>query len=161
VTTWSRPGLCWGGWRLRDVYEQIVAPRAEPPSSAHYLLARGLDGFRATMLLEDAFADDVLLADTLDGEPLTIDHGAPLRLVAPAHYAYKSVKHLCRLELRDQFPRGVRGGREHPRARVALEERGMGLPGWLLRRVYRASVPLGLWWYRRAERNRPNGDLPG
>ena len=51
------------------------------------------------MLLEDALADDVLLADRLDGAPLDAKHGAPVRLVAPAHYGFINVKHLCRIEV--------------------------------------------------------------
>ena len=38
------------------------------------------------------------MADHLDGQLLPIEHGAPLRLIAPAHYGYKSVKHLHRIE---------------------------------------------------------------
>ncbi len=36
---------------------------------------------------------DVLLADQLDGQPLSIEHGAPLRLVAPAHYGYRDQRY--------------------------------------------------------------------
>jgi DMSO/TMAO reductase YedYZ molybdopterin-dependent catalytic subunit len=96
------------------------------------------------MLLEDLLAPDVLLADILDGQPLTIEHGAPLRLVAPAHYGYKSVKYLSRIELRSEdIGYRVSGFRfmDHLRARVALEERGRGAPGWLLRYLYRPLVP--------------------
>ena len=95
------------------------------------------------MLLEDLLAPDVLIATMLDGEPLSVAHGAPLRLVAPAHYGYKSVKHLSRIEIRtdeSRFRPAAFRFMDHPRARVALEERGRGLPGWLLRRLYRPLV---------------------
>ncbi len=85
----------------------------------------------------------MLLADRLDGEPLPIEHGAPLRLVAPAHYGYKSVKHLDRIELwRSDASYRPFGWRfmVHPRARVAYEERGRWVPGWLLRRLYRPLI---------------------
>jgi hypothetical protein len=39
---------------------------------------------------------------------------------------------------------------DHPRARVALEERGRGAPGWLLRRLYRPLIAPTVWWFRRA-----------
>src|SRR6185436_19658550 len=93
--------------------------------------------------LADLLAPDVLLADRLDGEPLSIAHGAPLRLVAPAHYGYKSIKHLNRIEFRRSSagyrPIGFRF-MQHPTARVANEERGQWFPGWLLRRLYRPLV---------------------
>ena len=47
--------------------------------------------------LED---DDALIADEADGEPLTPDHGWPLRLVVPGKYFWKSAKWLRGLELR-------------------------------------------------------------
>jgi hypothetical protein len=39
---------------------------------------------------------------------------------------------------------------DHPRARVALEERGRGLPGWLLRYLYRPLIPGTVTWFARA-----------
>jgi DMSO/TMAO reductase YedYZ molybdopterin-dependent catalytic subunit len=95
------------------------------------------------MLLSDLLAPDVLLADTLDGEPLSVEHGAPLRLIAPQHYAYKSVKHLARIEFKKadaEYSVSAFRFMDHPRARVALEERGRGAPGWLLRYLYRPLV---------------------
>jgi DMSO/TMAO reductase YedYZ molybdopterin-dependent catalytic subunit len=96
------------------------------------------------MLLTDLLNPDVLLADTLNGRPLCVEHGAPLRLVAPKHYGYKSVKHLCRMEFKaENTGYRVSGFKfmDHPRARVALEERGRLVPGWLLRYLYRPLVP--------------------
>ena len=43
-------------------------------------------------------SDDCLLADLHDGEPLTPDHGGPLRLIVPKLYAWKSAKWLKALE---------------------------------------------------------------
>lgn len=143
VTTWSRRSLRWGGVRFVDFFEQIVVPRAQPLQDTTFLIFRGQDGARSSMLLEDLLVPDVLLADTLDGIPLTVEHGAPLRLVAPAQYGYKSVKHLSRIEFRRDYqayrPSAFRF-MDHPRARVALEERGRWVPGWLLRHLYRPLV---------------------
>jgi hypothetical protein len=52
--------------------------------------------------------------------------------------------------------------RAHPRGRVALEERGRGLPGWVYRALYRALAPVTLWYYRRvsAPRGTRDGDGP-
>ena len=129
---------------MRDLFERVVMPQACPRPHATLVALDGQDGARTGMLLEDLLAPDVLLADTLDGQPLAVEHGAPLRLIAPAHYAYKSVKHLSRIELRSEdLGYRVSGLRfmDHLRARVALEERGRGVPGWLLRYLYRPLVP--------------------
>jgi DMSO/TMAO reductase YedYZ molybdopterin-dependent catalytic subunit len=143
VTTWSRHGLHWGGVRFSDFYRLIVQPKAQPSQEAQWVIFRGQDGFRARLPLADLLADDVLLADSLDGAALTAKHGAPLRLVAPAHYGYKNVKHLKAIEFqRDagRFQPPAFRFMDHPRARVAFEERGHGVPAWLLRFLYRPVV---------------------
>lgn len=105
------------------------------------------------MLLADLLNADVLLADTLDGQALSVEHGAPLRLIAPGHYGYKSVKHLCQMEFRAEGS-GYRASgfrfMDHPRARVALEERGRVAPGWLLRYLYRPLVAGNIARFARA-----------
>jgi DMSO/TMAO reductase YedYZ molybdopterin-dependent catalytic subunit len=156
VTTWSRRGLRWSGWSLRDLYARFLVARLPPGMAAPHLEVRALDGYSVSLLLEDALAEDVLIADQLDGQPIPLEHGAPLRLVAPAHYGYKSAKHLCELHVRDGFRAGYaeRLTRAHPRGRVALEERGRGLPGWFYRWLYRASWRPALWYYRRFEGRR-------
>ena len=143
VTTWSKRSLRWSGIRFADFHRQIVVPLAEPAGDACFVVIHGQDGARTSMPLDDLLAPDVLLADRLDGQPLTIAHGAPLRLVAPAHYGYKSVKHVDRLEFwrsdARYRPLGLRF-MVHPRARVALEERGQWVPGRLLRYLYRPLI---------------------
>jgi DMSO/TMAO reductase YedYZ molybdopterin-dependent catalytic subunit len=44
--------------------------------------------------------NDILLAYQMNGEPLNLDHGAPLRLIVPRWYGMASVKWLSRIELR-------------------------------------------------------------
>lgn len=161
VTTWSVQGLRWGGVRFADFYDRLV--RARVPPDCRFVVLHGEDGYRSSLPLDDLLAEDVLLADRLNGAPLGVEHGAPLRLVAPAHYGYKNVKHLQRIEFcrdssRYRFPFPYPRFMDHPRARVALEERGRGLPGWVLR-AYRLIVPLTILNFRAAmnryhERNR-------
>jgi DMSO/TMAO reductase YedYZ molybdopterin-dependent catalytic subunit len=153
VTTWSRRALTWGGFRFVDFYESLVVPKARPATETTFVVLKSQDGYRTSLPLEDLLADDVMLADTLDGEPLSIAHGAPLRLVAPAHYAYKSPKHINRIEFWNDDskfrPAGLRF-MAHPRARVALEERANGAPGWVFRYLYRPLVRPTIARFRRA-----------
>ena len=60
VAGWSARGLRWDGVPLREVLR--------PSAAATHVRLVGLDGHWSVMLLEDALADDVLLADHLDGE---------------------------------------------------------------------------------------------
>jgi len=153
VTTWSYRAARWSGFRFADFYRQLVVPRAHPHPNARVVVFRCRDGYAQSLPLDDLMADDVLLADRLDGQPLDLAHGAPLRLVAPSHYGYKNPKHLRAVELwgddrRFRWP-GLRF-MDHPRARVAFEERGRGVPGWLLRALYRPLVNATIQRFRDA-----------
>jgi DMSO/TMAO reductase YedYZ molybdopterin-dependent catalytic subunit len=146
VTTWSVRSQHWSGYRYADFHQQIAVTNAAPEAAATFVVMRGSDGYGCALPLSDLLAADVMLADQLNGEPLGTDHGAPLRMIAPAHYGYKSVKHLIAIEYwtdrrHYHFPWPYPGFMDHPRARVALEERGRWVPNALLRPIYRLFVP--------------------
>lgn len=157
VTTWSVRGLEWSGVSFSDFHERAAMPMAAPADDARFVVLHGSDGYRSMLPLDDLLAADILLADRLNGEVLSIEHGAPLRLVAPAHYGYKNVKHLVAIEyLRDRrgyrFPWPYPAFMDHPRARVAYEERGHRVPAWLLKPIYRLLVPFTIKAFRKAMR---------
>jgi DMSO/TMAO reductase YedYZ molybdopterin-dependent catalytic subunit len=150
VAGWTAQDLHWSGVTFRTFYEMVIAPEAIPEPGVSHVLFRGADGYRSALTLEDAFQDDVLLADRLGEAALNSDHGAPVRLVSPKQYGYKSTKYLCCIEL---HTREQNDGHEravpafllallgpHPRARVLEEERHRYLPAWLVRRVYRSFI---------------------
>jgi DMSO/TMAO reductase YedYZ molybdopterin-dependent catalytic subunit len=139
VTTWSRVGLRWSGVRMRDVWTTMIEPVLDVHGDASYVVARGGDGYRAVFRRDDLLADDVLVVTELDGAALDRRHGAPLRLVSPSQYGYKSVKHLVGFDIRRAQPK--LGSKEHLRARVALEERHTRIPGRLLRVPFRMLIP--------------------
>ncbi len=155
VAGWTAVDLEWGGVGLLDVFEALVAPVLDGADAATHLVFEGLDGYRNVVAVDDALGEDVIIADTLAGEPLGADHGAPWRLVIPAVYAFASVKHLCRIELHETEPDENYGpasvlGRlfmrrplfsRHPRSRVRFEERNASLPNWAIRPIYRAITP--------------------
>ncbi|MEU6133549.1 molybdopterin-dependent oxidoreductase [Nocardioides sp. NPDC047086] len=144
VAGWSVTGLRWEGAAFADVYQRYVAPALVPGTTVTHVLLRGLDGEHFVAEMDDLLADDVLLADRLDGRPLDGDHGAPLPLVSPVQYGYANIKHLCRIDvLAGAPPAGSpslldRLLQSHARARVWEEERHGTLPGRLVRPIYRA-----------------------
>ncbi len=154
VTTWSRLGIGWAGVPFQLVYDEAIRPRVDPDGSAPFLTFIGRDGYKDETCIADLRAADVLLATEMNGKPLTLRHGGPLRLVAPAHYGYKSVKYLARIELRRDSRHRLPWSSHHPRGRVAHEERILGFPDRLIRVIYqRLVLPPTLWWYRRHPRD--------
>ena len=95
VTRWSRLGNVWEGVATREILR-----RAEALSEARFVVVHGYDhGFTTNLPLEAFASEDVLLADTHDGQPISLEHGGPLRLVVPRLYAWKSAKWMKRIEL--------------------------------------------------------------
>lgn len=150
VTTWSYRGLRWAGYSFAEVIRETVGA-----DLLAYMVAIAGDTRQATFLTEDAIASDVLLATHLDEQPLTAKHGAPLRLVSPQQYGYKSAKHLIGIDFRSEEPESTLGAKEHLRARVAKEERHSSLPNWILRRPYRLTVAPTAMAAERGLRNSP------
>ncbi|HET9743471.1 MAG TPA: sulfite oxidase-like oxidoreductase [Terriglobales bacterium] len=94
VTRWSRFDNKWTG-----VSVQELLARAKPLAKAKYVLVHAEQGYTANLLLDDLQRQNVILATHHDGEPLTPDHGYPLRLIVPHLYAWKSVKWVRGFEL--------------------------------------------------------------
>jgi len=95
VTRWSRLGNLWEGVSTRELLE-----RAGARANARYVIAHGFDGEFSTNLPLDAFTSgEAVVADTHDGERISLEHGGPVRLVVPRLYAWKSAKWLRAIEL--------------------------------------------------------------
>lgn len=143
VTTWSVQDLKWEGVRFSDFYESIIQKQNLKPNAHSFVIFKAQDGYKTGLMLEDLLQENVLLADTLNGQPVSIAHGAPLRLVVPSHYGYKNLKHIYRIEFHQKTQKvkqGILSFMDHPRARVAHEERAKGGPGWFFRYLYRPLI---------------------
>ena len=119
VTGWSTLDNTWTGVPFR-----VLAEKAGVQEDAKWVIAHCDYGYTSDLSLQAMLDDDVLVAWAHRGEPLTGEHGFPLRLVVPKRYAWKSAKWLRGLEFSAQNKRGfweVRG--YHIRAEPWAEER--------------------------------------
>jgi DMSO/TMAO reductase YedYZ molybdopterin-dependent catalytic subunit len=102
----------WTGVPLVEVLD-----RAGVKSSAREVVFRGADhgtlpgkteaiSFERSLTLDDARDSEVLLAYAMNGEPLPIQHGYPMRVIVPSWYAVASVKWLTDIEAVDGPYRG-------------------------------------------------------
>jgi len=162
VAGWSATRLRWEGVPFATLYRDVIAPALAPNKAVTQLGFGGLDGYRSFVTIEDALADDVLIAEQLEGRPLESDHGAPARLVSPSQYGFISTKHLCLIEVRSGPPSKTFGRtpliQAHPRARVWKEERHPYLPAWSLRHVYRLLIPPFTFLSARGSRKDADGN---
>ncbi len=95
VTRWSRFDTSF-----RGVHWSELARLVRPKPTARFAIAHAEQGFTANVPLAAIEGDDALIAWEADGEPLTPDHGWPLRLVVASRYFWKSAKWLRAIELR-------------------------------------------------------------
>ncbi|NWG10587.1 molybdopterin-dependent oxidoreductase [Candidatus Bathyarchaeota archaeon] len=92
VETWSVLGCRWEGVRFRSIVALV-----KPKPNAKYVSFYCADGYSTSLSLEELSGDDILLAYKLDGNFLEEGLGAPLRLVVPSKYAYKSAMWLTQI----------------------------------------------------------------
>jgi len=96
VTRWSRFDA-----RFKGVHWSTIAELVRPKTGARYVLAHAEQDFTSNVPLSALEDEEALLAYEADGEPLTPEHGWPLRLVIPKRYFWKSAKWLRGIELLD------------------------------------------------------------
>ena len=95
----------WTGVPLVEILD-----RAGAQPSAREIVLRGADGgsvegsaesvrFERSLTLDEARTAEALLAYAMNGEPLPIQHGYPLRVIVPGWYAMTSVKWLTDIEV--------------------------------------------------------------
>ena len=123
VTRWSRLGNVWEGVSTREVLKHVkIKPDAKFVLVQAYDRAfsffGGASHWTTNLPLSYFLDEDCLFADTHDGEPISLEHGGPLRLVIPKLYAWKSAKWVkARYRVpRHRYPR-LLGARRLPYAR--------------------------------------------
>jgi DMSO/TMAO reductase YedYZ molybdopterin-dependent catalytic subunit len=130
VTRWSKFDTTWEGVSLKDLVDQ---GHIKLKKSAKFLLQHAEYGFTVNVPVEVALAENFLLADKFEGEPLTPDHGYPLRGIVgfitgkkelETPYFWKGAKWLRGLEFltEDQLGFWEQAG-YHNRANVWEEQR--------------------------------------
>lgn len=99
VTRWSRLDNVFTGVSVRHLIEL-----AKPKPDARYVMQHGAsdpnNDFTVNIPLDAFTQDDCILAWQHDGEPLSVDHGYPVRAVVPRLYFWKGAKWISGIELR-------------------------------------------------------------
>lgn len=94
VTGWRVDDVPWSGVALADILDA-----AGIEAGAQALRFTSFDGtYTESLTLDQARRPDVLIATTMFGTPLEVQHGAPVRLYVAPMYGYKSIKWLGGIE---------------------------------------------------------------
>lgn len=105
VTRWSRLGNVWEGVSTREIVKHVkLDPAAKfvlvTAYDKGFSFSGGATAWTTNMPIDWFLGEDCLLADTHDGQPISLEHGGPLRLVIPRLYAWKSAKWVRGIEFR-------------------------------------------------------------
>jgi DMSO/TMAO reductase YedYZ molybdopterin-dependent catalytic subunit len=93
VTSWSMFDTDWRGVSCHDLLEAV-----RPLPGAGHVVLHAFDGYTTNVSLEMFSAADAMIATHFGGEPLTREHGGPVRMLVPQYYLWKSAKWLSRIE---------------------------------------------------------------
>ena len=126
VTGWRVDDVPWSGVLLADV---LTAAGADPERTALRFIC--FDGaYTESLTMEQALRPDMLVATSMFGEPLTREHGAPVRLYVAPMYGYKSAKWLSEIQVVDAVVPGY------------WEQRGYDIDAWVGASNGRSDQPI-------------------
>jgi DMSO/TMAO reductase YedYZ molybdopterin-dependent catalytic subunit len=97
VTTWSRFEMEFQGVAFFTIAELV-----KPKPSAKSVFFKSYDGYSTNNPLDVCMDDDVLIAHSADGKPLTVEHGGPARVIIPKRYAWKGAKFIREIVFLDR-----------------------------------------------------------
>ena len=125
VTGWRVPAVAWSGVLLSDLLDKVGV--TDDAAAVQFGCFDGI--YTESLTLEQARSSDVLVALKMQDEPVTHDHGGPVRLFVGAMYFYKSAKWLDRITVTDKVIPGY------------WEERGYDVDAWVGRSNGRDDAP--------------------
>ncbi|MFC9883496.1 molybdopterin-dependent oxidoreductase [Streptomyces libani] len=119
VTKRTWPNNDWGGVMVSTLFD--VVP---PAASVTHLMVWAEYGYSANLRMSDVLDGRAILATHNHGEPLSPEHGFPLRLVVPHLYGYKGPKWMRGIEYMTADRRGFWEERgSHNLGEVQYEQR--------------------------------------
>lgn len=122
VTSWSRYDNRWSG-----VSTEVLVALCSPTPGVTAVMIEAYDGYKTNLRIEDFTAETSLVAHSWSGEPLSEEHGGPVRLVVPHLYFWKSAKWIRKITFLNVEERGFwEVGGYHLRGDPWLQERYRG-----------------------------------
>ncbi len=94
VTRWSKLDVTWTGVKISDLFAAISLT-----TKAQAIMQHAYGGYTTNLELDDFISPENYLVHTLEGQPLPVDHGGPVRSIVPHLYAWKSAKWLHGIEV--------------------------------------------------------------
>lgn len=98
--------MCVEGWSEVVSWKGTRLSQIAPPNAPEYVsLTTPDEAYFVGLDIESALHPQTLLAWEMNGQPLTPEHGAPLRLVIPVKYGIKNIKRIGTIQFTAQRPK--------------------------------------------------------
>jgi len=121
VTHWSCLDVTWSGIAVKSLLELV-----QPQPEGRFVSLVSYDNYTTNLPLAALLDDDVLLAHSLNGQPLSVEHGGPLRMVVPKRYFWKSAKWIKTIEIHAEDRPGFWEARGYHNDAFPWEEQRFG-----------------------------------
>lgn len=99
VECWSAKAK-WEGFRVEGLLDLV-----RPDPAAKYVYFQSADSYYESFTLEELKQPRVLFVLRMNGNPLSREHGYPLRLIVPFKYGYKNIKYITSMRFTDSRKR--------------------------------------------------------
>lgn len=135
-TSYTKDFQCVTGWRVDDVpwsgvLMSDLLDAAGVQQTGKALQLTSFDGaYTESLTIEQARLPQTLVATTMYGKPIPKENGAPVRLVIPPMYGYKSIKWLSDIEVTSEVIPGY------------WEQRGYAVDAWVGDSNGRSDAPV-------------------
>ena len=97
VTTWSQFDMQWEGVAFFTIAELV-----KPKPDATHVFFKSYDGYSTNNPIDVCLDDDVLIAHKWNGQPISVEHGGPARVIIPKRYAWKGAKFIREITFLDR-----------------------------------------------------------
>ena len=138
VTAWGIKDVVWEGVAFREL-ARLTGVKPE----ARWVMFHCEDGYTAPVPLEDAMVEDSLIAFRMNGKPIPMEQGFPVRPFIPHLYGWKSAKWLTGIEFLQEYQDGYwEAYSYHERGNIWEQERFKGQGGKHVRRRGLGTLPI-------------------
>ena len=112
----------WGNWKGLQIGSLLE--KASPQPEGNHILFGCVDGYSTSLPLSYLLKYNIILAYEVNGSPLSVSDGFPLRLIAFGKYGYKWAKWITSMEVTEDSAIGFWEGQGYTdKADVPLERR--------------------------------------
>lgn len=97
VTRWTKFDMNWKGVKISTLFENL---KVKPPTD--WTMIGSFTGYTTNVPLVDLIMEHTIISYSYEDEPISAEHGGPIRLIVPHLYFWKSAKWFDKITFLDE-----------------------------------------------------------